>query len=145
MTAAASSARMAVLRSALIFSPFLALSLLALVYVASSLVDEGASLGGVVGVSLLGFVTLLFAYQVVQSVRDLFSQTVETIGLVARQWSRNEFFLFKNGYIFVENNVFRLEPEEYIRIKLGDTVRVVHYPHTSTVVSAEVTRQRGAE
>jgi hypothetical protein len=46
--------------------------------------------------------------------------------------------LFRNGYIFVGRNVFRLEPEEYIGIKLGDTVRVVHYPHTATVASVEV-------
>jgi hypothetical protein len=81
--------------------------------------------------------TLLLGYQVVQSLRDLASKTVETVGQVDRLWSRNEFMLFRNTYIFVEGNVFRLAPEEQAGVKLGDTVRVVHYPHTSTVQSVE--------
>lgn len=138
MAAASSSARASVLRSALLFSPFLAVSAFALAFIIVDVVNDGVDAGHVVGIVLVGFVTLLLGYQVVQSIRDLFSRCIETVGVVERQWSRNEFMLFRNGYIFVGNNVFRLEPEEYIEIKLGDTVRVVHYPHTATVESVEV-------
>ena len=125
-------------RSGLLFAPFFALSAAALGLIIADSVRQGFGVGSAIGVVLVGFVALLLGFQVVQSIRDLFARTVETIGVVVRRWSRNEFMLFRNGYIFVENHVFRLEPEEYIDINLGDTVRVVHYPHTSTVESVEV-------
>ena len=143
MAAGLSSARTSVLRSALLFSPFLAVSGFALALIIGDVINDGFDAGHIVGLALFGFVTLLLAYQVVQSVRDLFASPVETVGVVERQWSRSEFFLFRNGYIFVKNNVFRVKPEEYIDIKLGDAVRVVHFPHTSAVESVEVVEQAG--
>lgn len=134
----------AVLRSALLFTPFFGIALTGLVFLVLDVVDTGVGPGQVVGVTILAFVTLLFGYQVVQSVRDLFSGVVETTGVVERRWSRNDFFLFRNSYIFVGRNVFRLEPEEYVEVDLGDTVRVVHFPHTSTVEAVEVLARRGA-
>ena len=122
----------------MLFSPFFGMSVLALVYVVGDLVDHGFDAGHVVGIAFLGSMALLLGYQVIQSIRDLFATTVETVGIVERQWSRNEFMLFRNGYIFVKNNVFRVAPEEYPAIKLGDTVRVTHYPHTATVESIAV-------
>ena len=128
----------AVLRSALLFSPFFALALMGLTFLVLEALDEGFRAGQVVGITVLGFVSLLFGYQVVQSVRDLFSGVVETTGVIERRWSRNDFFLFRNSYIFVERNVFRLEPEQYIEVGLGDRVRVVHFPHTSMVEALEL-------
>ncbi len=145
MPATSSSARAAVLRSALLFTPFLAVVLVALVFIARETVNEGTSAGRVVGLVLVGSVALLLAYQVVQSVRDLFAQPVETTGLVERRWSRADFFLFRNSYIFVGRDVFRLEPEEFVQVDLGDTVRVLHYPHTSTVEAIEVVQRAGQE
>ncbi len=127
------------------FSPFLAVSTLLLVFIIEDVVSDGFDLGHAVGICLAGFATLLLGHQMVQSVRDLFSKSVETVGVVERQWSRNEFMLFRNGYIFVGRNVFRLKPEEYVEIKLGDTVRVVHYPHTSMVESVEVVERAKAQ
>jgi xanthosine utilization system XapX-like protein len=144
MVAGLSSARTSVLRSALLFLPFLAVSAFGLAFIIGDVVSAGFDAGHVVGICLVGFVTLLLGYQVVQSIRDLFSSCVETVGAVERQWSRNEFILFRNGYIFVRNNVFRLTPDEYINVKLGDTVRVVHYPHTATVESVEVVERAKA-
>ena len=144
MAGGLSSARAAVLRSALLFSPFLAVSAFALSFIATDVIHDGLTAGRTVGLALVGFVTLLLAYQVVQSIRDLFASRVETVGVVERQWSRSEIFLFRNSYIFVKNNVFRLEAAKYIDIKLGDTVRVVHYPHTATVESVELVERAGA-
>jgi xanthosine utilization system XapX-like protein len=134
----------AVLRSALLFSPFLALALTGLTFLVLEAMDEGFGAGQVVAITILGFVSLLFGYQVVQSVRDLFSGVVETTGVVERRWSHNDFLLFRNSYIFVARNVFRLEPEQYIEVALGDTVRVVHFPHTSMVEALELVERGGA-
>ena len=139
------SARGEVLRSILLFSPFLAVTLAALVFLLQDIAGEGAGGGTIVGLVLVGSVALLLAYQVIQSVRDLFSQLVETTGLVERRWSRNEFLLFRNSYIFVGRNVYRLSPEQFIDVDLGDTVRVVHYPHTAAVEAIEVVRRAGQD
>ena len=104
-------------------------------------VRSGAGAGRVVGLIIVGLVVLLLGYQVVQSVRDLFSDLVETVGLVERQWSRNEFLLFRNTYIFVGKDVYRLSPEQGIQVERGNMVRIVHLPHTSTVETIEAVRQ----
>ena len=143
MAVSSASARAAVLRSALLFSPFLLVTLGALAFIVRDVAVEGSSGGRIVGLVLVGSVAALLGYQVVQSVRDLFASPVETTGLVERLWSRNDFFLFRNTYVFVERNVFRLEPEQALEVELGDTVRVVHYPHTSTVERIEVVSRSG--
>ena len=138
MAAKRPSARASVLRSALLISPFLAVTLIALTFLILDVAAEEASGGRIVGLVLVSSVTLLLGYQVIQSVRDLFSQTVETVGIVERRWSRSDFFLFRNSYVFVGKDVYRITPEEYFEIELGDTVRVRHYPHTSTIEEIEV-------
>lgn len=143
MAATIPSARATVLRSALLFTPFLVVALGALAFIVRDVVIDGASAGRVVGITLVSSVALLLAYQVVQSVRDLFARSTETTGVVERRWSHSDLFLFRNTYIFVERNVFRLPPEEAPGIELGDTVRVVHFPHTSTVQAIEVVERAG--
>ena len=138
MAVASRSARATVLRSALLFTPFLAVASGALVFIVRDVGADGRSAGGIVGIILVGSVTLLLGYQVIQSVRDMFSETVETTGLVERKWSRSDFMVFRNTYIFVGRDVFRLEPKLALDVELGTTVRVVHYPHTSTVESIEI-------
>ena len=138
MAATGPSARTTVLRNALLFTPFLAVALVVLAFIARDALAEGVGVGDIVGVVLVGFVVILLGYQVVQSVRDLFARPVETTGLVERHWSRNDFFIFQNSYIFLGRDVFRLTPEQSLDVELGDTVRVVHYPHTSTVESIEM-------
>lgn len=137
------SARASVLRSGLTLTPFLAVTLVALGFILRETVSEGASGGRIVGLVLVGFVGLLLAYQVIQSTRDLFSQPVETTGRVERRWSRHDFFLFRNDYLFVERNVFRVLPETFLEVDLGDTVRILHYPHTGTVQAVEVVARAG--
>lgn len=143
MAEAVPSARMSVLRSILLFSPFLVVVLVALAFLFRAAVTEGMSGGRIVALVLVGFVALLLAYQVIQSARDLFSQPVETTGLVERRWSRSDVFIFRNSYIFVGRNVFRLPPEQFIEVDLGDTVRIVHYPHTAAVETIEVVARAG--
>ncbi len=138
MVAATSSGRTAVFRSALLFTPFTLVALAILGFLAKDVAVEGVSAGLVVALVLVGFVTLLLVYQVVQSVRDLFAQPVETTGVVDRRWSRNDMLIFRNDYIFVEGDVFRIEPEHTSDIEVGRKVRITHYPHTNAVIDVEV-------
>ncbi len=133
-----------VLRSALLFTPIFAVIAVTLALLVMQSMSEGASAGRVVAIVLIGIVGSLIGYQMLQSVRDLFSRLVETEGLVERRWDRSDFFIFKNTYIFVESNVFRLEPELALDVQLGDTVRVLHFPHTGTVEQIAVVSNGGA-
>ncbi len=137
------SAWAAVLRSTLMFTPFLLIVLAILALLVKDTAEQGTSAGRIVAMVLVGSVTLLLAYQVVQSLRDLFSRPVETTGLVERRWSRSDFFLFRSSYVFVGRNVYRLRPEQFIDVDLGDTVRIVHYPHTGAVETIEVLERAG--
>ena len=145
MAGARSSAWWAVLRSVLVFAPVLAVALVALGFVVQEMADKGSSGGRVVALVLIGSVALLLGYQVVQSLRDLFSRTVETVGVVDRCWTKNEFFLFRNTYIFVGRDVYRLSPEHAVTVASGDSVRIVHYPHTGAVETIEVVARAGEE
>lgn len=137
MQASHPSARGEVFRTALLFSPFFAFTLLGVGVIVREIAGSGVRAGSIVGLVLIGSVALLLGYQVVQSVRDLFSRPVETTGPVERLWSRNEFLLFRNTYVFVNKNVFRVPLQHLLDVEKGDLVRIVHYPHTSTVESIE--------
>ncbi len=126
-----------VLRSTILFVPFLAVTLFALAFIVREVATDGASPGVIVGLILVGSVALLLAYQVTQSIRDLLSETVETVGEVVRSWTRNDMFLFRNSYVFVDRNVYRVPPEQYIELSPGDKVRIVHTPHTGAVETIE--------
>jgi hypothetical protein len=123
--------------------PFLAVTLTAFGFILQDTASAGLSAGRIAGLVFVGLVGLLLVYQVVQSVRDLFAQPVATEGLVERRWSRADLLIFRNSYIFVGRSIFRLSPEQFIEADLGDTVRVVHYPHTATVESLEVVQRAG--
>lgn len=143
MIASHPTARTALVRSILLFSPFLAISLTGFAALLSDALG-GRGTGSIVGSVLMGLVALLLGYQVVQSLRDLLTQPVEREGLVERRWSRHEFVLFRNTYVFVERNVFRLSPEQEIHVDLGDRVRIRYHPHTATVEALEVVLRVGA-
>ena len=126
-----------VLRSTILFVPFLAITLFAFGFIVTEIATDGASAGVIVGLVLVGSVALLLGYQVIQSIRDLLSETVETIGEVERSWTRNDMFLFRNSYVFVDRNVYRVSPEQYMELSPGDNVRIVHTPHTGVVETIE--------
>jgi hypothetical protein len=132
-----------VLRSALLFTPFFVASLAIFLFMLNDARGGDWSAGVIIGLVVTGGTALLLGFQSVQAVRDLFASLVETQGRVVRRWSRNEFFVMRNDYVLVERTVFRIEPERALQIEAGDTVRITHFPHTSTVEDIEVI-QRGA-
>jgi xanthosine utilization system XapX-like protein len=132
------TARTAIIRTLVVFTPLLAIALAILIALIVNGASDGFSGGVIAGLVVMGFVGLLVGYQVVQAVWDLFGAPVERDGRVERAWNRSEFFLFRNSYIFVNGDVFRLCPEQDIEVSLGDLVRIRHYPHTATVEAIEV-------
>ena len=103
-------AKNAVLRSALLFTPFLAITLFGLGFIVREIATEGATGGRIVGLVLVASVALLLGYQVVQSIRDLLSETVETVGEVERSWTRKAMFHFRNSHVFLVRNVYLAPP-----------------------------------
>lgn len=132
-----SRAKNAVLRSTLLFTPFLAITLFGLGFIAREIATDGGTGGRIVGLVLVALVAFLLGYQVVQSIRDLLSQPVETVGEVERSWTRNDFFLFRNSYVFLDRNVYRVPPDQFLELSPGDSVRIVHLPHTGAVETIE--------
>jgi hypothetical protein len=88
---------------------------------------------------LLAGVTFLFGYQSIQSLRDLRSDPSVVTGGIVRRWTKRDGFIVKSHYINVERTIFRIPVESYMDLKVNDTVRVVAYPHTGTVLSVERT------
>lgn len=140
-----SKAWWSVLRSALLFTPVLAVALVALAFLTGEVAGNGASAAPVLALVLVGSVAILLTYQVIQSLRDLFASAVETVGEVERCWSRNDFLLFRNSYVFIDRDVFRVPAEQGATLRPGDRVRVIHYPHTGAVEELEVLKNGAAE
>ncbi len=89
-----------------------------------------------VTLAFVALVGVLLAYQVVQHIRDLRSSLVETEGQIVRKWRRADLIVaMQSHYLTVESGVFRVRPEDWIRVEEGDAVKIVHFPHTLTVVS----------
>lgn len=127
-------ARAALRRNTAIYAAVLAADLL-FVYL---LVASGAGGGAYITLTIVALVGLLVAYNVVQHVRDLNAPLVETEGIVVRKWSRAEFIVaWQSNYIHVGRGVFKLGPVDYALIDEHMYVRIVHFPRTLHVVSAQ--------
>jgi hypothetical protein len=82
-------------------------------------------------------ITLLFAYQAIQSLRDLREELVRTEGVVGRKWSKMDFIINRSHYIAIGRSIFRLPVEDWYDLAEGDRLGIVHYPHTGTVAGVE--------
>ncbi len=137
-----SLARRRLVRDAIIYTPIFVAVLVAWAVALAGVIRQGGG-GGVFLLVLLTLVALLVGFQSLQSLRDLRSTLVTSEGEVRRKWRRAEFLLFPAYYLYLNRNVFRITPLTYHQVQPGDFVAVLHYPHTSTVVS--VTRLRRSE
>jgi hypothetical protein len=141
-----SSARAAVLRTAVFYTPLFIASALAALLILAGVWDLGYFLLGIL--VLLAF---LFGYQSVQALRDLKAELRTTRGPVTRIWSKMDLIVTRSHYIRVSGNIFRIPFQDYYdlrdeakRLKAAGLdeeyfieVQVVHYPHTGTVESVE--------
>jgi hypothetical protein len=134
MERTASSARLAVARGALIYTPLFIASAAGFVAILLLLIG-GGELGLVVTLVIAGVVAFLTGYQSIQSLRDLVAAPRVSTGAIRRKWSRNDLLVARSHYIYVEKTVFKIDPLTYVEVEEGDVVSVLHYPHTNTVVS----------
>ena len=126
------AARASLRRGALAYGALLAAD----VAVATYIVDARAGGAAFVTLSFVVVVGLLLVYQVAQHVRDFEARLVETDGVVVRKWKRADLIIAMDSYyLTVGRTVFRLRPEVWIQVDEGMYVKVVHFPHTLTVVS----------
>ena len=103
--------------------------------------SSGASGAAYVTLTIVGIVGLLLGYSAYQHIRDLGGPLAESEGLVARKWSRADFIIvMQSYYIMVERVVYKLQPEDYIHLEEGMYVKIVHFPHTLSVVSVHEVR-----
>jgi hypothetical protein len=138
-----SAARRHLIRDAIIYTPLLLLAIFAWGATLGGVVAAGGG-GGIFLLFLLAIVVFLAGFQSIQSLRDLRSVPVTTEGPVVRKWRRAEFLLFPAHYFYVNRNVFRVPALLYREIQEGDTVAIIHYPHTATVAEVRRVRRRDA-
>jgi hypothetical protein len=131
------AARSSILRTAVVYTPLLLLSLAGIVLVMLNLVREGAS-GLIFTLILLSLAALLTGHQSWQSLRDLRTSPQVSSGPIARKWRRADLFILRSHYIFVDRSVYKVTPMIYAELEEGESVSVTHYPHTNTVVSVEL-------
>lgn len=131
------NARFALWRSVIFYTPLGILSGLLLTY----LIIERLRGGLYSSLILLLIVLVMFifaSWQALDAIRDLLTQPMTTTGGVRRKWSRPLFlFLGRSFYIQVAKYVFSIDQLDWVGLKLGDTVTVVHYPHTWTVLDIQ--------
>lgn len=94
-----------------------------------------------VSLTIFAGVAILLGYQVLQYVLDLRAALSETEGVVQKKWKRADLVIFMDSfYLTVDRKIFRVPPETWVHIDEGMYVRVVHFPHTASVVSVHELR-----
>ncbi len=88
-------------------------------------------------VVVLGFLAVLFGFQAVQSVLDLFARPRVRQGRVTRMWSRRDSFVIKTYYVRIDRQILRADAHGIAGIREGDWVEVTYYPHSAVLVWAE--------
>jgi xanthosine utilization system XapX-like protein len=137
-----SSARSAVIRDAVIFTPlFLAAVAGWIATLVHILVKDRSEIPFLVILSLLAF---LVGFQSIQALRDLFTEPKMTTGEIVRMWGRGGLQVLPGHYIYVNKNVFKIPALLYDKLERGETVSVTYYPHTSTVVTVHKTSGKPA-
>jgi hypothetical protein len=125
-------ARSSLRRSLFLYSMFLA----AVVVVIVLAIDAAEGAGSAIVISIAVVIGVLLLYQVVQHARDLNAPFVESEGVIQRKWTRADLIIFFQGhYLIIDRTVFRVPVEDYLHVEEGNYVKVVHLPHTLSVVS----------
>jgi hypothetical protein len=91
-----------------------------------------------VSLSVTVLLGLLLAQQVWQHARDAGSPPVETEDVILRKFQRAELLImWQNHYLQVGRAFFNVDARDYILVREGQVVRVVHFPRTLKVVSVD--------
>ncbi|MSQ42083.1 MAG: hypothetical protein EXR65_03490 [Dehalococcoidia bacterium] len=94
------------------------------------------NLGALIGLVIAGGLTVMLGHEAVAALRDLRSSTITTRGRVARAWTTSRAAMFgREHHVLVEGRVFEVHLTSEDAVRLGDTVEVVHWPHSNVLVS----------
>lgn len=122
--------RQTVLRRAAFFTPCAAFAVFLFFFALAALPQS------LIMVILVGIFAIPLAIEAVSVLRDLPTQPVVTEGRIERMWSKARFtFIGRVHYLLVDNKLFEVGPVAGRELKLGDQVRVEHWPHSHTLVS----------
>lgn len=132
-------ARGKLLRSTLLWSPFFLLCLGGFLFFTFDRAFLGGDHGGTWFLSLvLGVLTLLFGFQAIQSVLDLFEQPSVSSEFVTRRWARSDSIVMKTHYVRLGTKmILRGDQLMLDGIKEGDFVEATYYRHSAMLVWLE--------
>jgi hypothetical protein len=134
---AESAARASLARGTAIYGALFVATLAGMTWV----VANAASGAAYVTLALAGAIALLLGYYVFQHLLDLRAPAVEHAGVIMKKWSRADLIIaWQSYYIMVDRKIFQIQPEQYLHLEEGQRARVVHFPHTLRVISAERAR-----
>ena len=130
-------ARTSLIRGAAIWLPFFVLSALGFLFFAFDEATGGDKGSWFLVLILLGL-AVLFGFQGLQPLWDLFTPPTEVRGWVTRRWSRSDSLVVRSHYIRINNKqIFRIDRDVHGDVKEADFLRVEYYPHSATVVEVE--------
>ena len=128
--------RRAVVRKAILYTPAAVLALALTSYAIGNVVT--GALGGVFLLIIAGVVTFALMFEWIAALRDLRTQPITTAGEVRNLWTRSRTLWFGTvRYLKVERRIFEVGPVAYDELRQGDTVEVVHWPHTLSIVTLQ--------
>ena len=126
--------RAAVVRKAVIYTPPAVIAVVLTGVALDSIVRGDTTLP--VGLIIFGLFALSFSYQSIAALRDLRAAPVTTRGPVRRVWTRSRLlFIGRIRYLLVANRVFEIGPVAHVELQGGETVEIVHWPHTNAIVT----------
>jgi hypothetical protein len=91
--------------------------------------------GYLVMFTVFGIIGLLTGYQAKHYLSDLGRKPVIAEGEILRKWHKGNLliFFFPSYYVFVDDKIFSIPPEDYRLLLETDLVRISHYPGSLTV------------
>jgi len=129
--------RLALLRRSAVYVPAAAFATALFVYALLALP------GSIIMVIIVGLFTVPLDIEAVAALRDLRLRPVVTEGRIERKWSKARFAFFgRVHYLLVQDKLFEVGPVAGMELRLGDQVRIEHWPHSH--VLASVTRVASA-
>jgi hypothetical protein len=132
-------ARTRLFRSAIIWTPLFVVSGSALVFFTVDRAFLGGDRGGTwFLVVVLSILTVLFGFQSIQALLDVFGHTRELTGQVIRRWSRTDSLVVRSHYIRMDTKqIFQVDRTLHGDVAEGDWLRLEYYPHTAILITVD--------
>ncbi len=136
-------ARSKVVRSAAVWTPiFVVSTALSIAFAVLALDSPGAW----ISFAIAALIGVLSGVSALGALRDLYTEPVETQGLVERKWRKSDILVFRGHYILCRKRVFRVPREDYEEMpEAGGGIIIRHYPHTNALVAWSKTPEAPGE